>query len=234
MVLLIDNYDSFVHNLARYLRRLGVEVDILRNDSNLLAERACEASAIVISPGPCGPEQAGDCIRLVQEWSGLVPILGVCLGHQVICQAFGGDIVRANRPIHGMALPIKLYPSRLFEGIKPVTRFARYHSLIVDPLTLPKCLSVIAESLPEDDSGMPLEITEPKEAAWKACCENTERVAEIMAVEHSQHQTFGVQFHPESILSADGYKLLSNFLKLSGIAHEQQLPESDLNTANKV
>lgn len=208
MVLLIDNYDSFVHNLARYLRRLGAEVVVLRNDSSLLYQYAREATALVISPGPCGPEQAGECLGLVRELSGRIPILGICLGHQVICQAFGGKVVRAMRPIHGMSLPIELYPSQLFEGLKPVTHFARYHSLIADASSLPASLKVIARSLVDDPSN-----------------------SEIMAVEHQDHPTFGVQFHPESILSTGGYRVLSNFLKLSGVEQERVLPDSDLISA---
>ncbi len=210
MLLLIDNYDSFAYNLARYLRRLAVEVHVLRNDHADLMDSARQAQAIVLSPGPCGPLQAGKCISIVQELSGVCPILGICLGHQVICHAFGGKIVRAVKPIHGQAFAMEFVkPSRLFEGIPNQTRFARYHSLIAERESLPSCLSITAtcDTKPSDEASA---------------------VQEIMAVEHSMHLTFGVQFHPESILSEAGYRLLANFLNLSGWQVQDPLPQSDL------
>ncbi len=228
MVLLIDNYDSFAHNLARYLRRLDVEVLVLRNDAKELFEVASQSSAIVISPGPCGPDQSGQCIRLVQRFSGQIPILGVCLGHQIICQAFGGRVVRASRPIHGRAMPIRVLDSPLFQGLSSTVRFARYHSLIADWASLPDCLRVIASSLPDVE-----ECDQFDELASWSVDDRPEMVPveftpEIMAVEHVEHPTFGVQFHPESILSEDGYRLLSNFLVLCGTPRPGKLPESDL------
>ena len=228
MLLLIDNYDSFVHNLARYLRRLGAEVVVARNDSTELIELSRRAESIVISPGPCGPEQAGGCISLVEQLSGRIPILGICLGHQVICHALGGRIIRARRPIHGMCLPIQLTSSPIFAGLPSVARFARYHSLIADFKSLPDCLRVIATSL--SDEVIP---TEPggelhRSSAETSTCPDPLEVTEIMAVEHVSHLTFGVQFHPESILSEHGYRILSNFLALSGMILATDLPDSDL------
>jgi len=229
MILLIDNYDSFVFNLARYLRRLGAEVVVLRNDSTNVACVAQQAMSIVISPGPCGPDQAGECGRLVQQFSGVIPILGICLGHQIICQAFGGRIVRASRPIHGMSLPIQLSLSPLFQGLEPMGRFARYHSLIAESASLPNCLRVIAKSLP-DLPGPVTADTDVDAMDQSAQIESqySNFQQEIMAVEHCRHQTYGVQFHPESILSQGGYRLLSNFLAISGISSPNPLPTTDL------
>lgn len=210
MILLIDNYDSFVHNLARYLRRLKVDVLILRNDADELVEAVNRAQAIVISPGPCGPLQAGHCVAIVQSCSGRIPILGICLGHQVICHAFGGKIVRAGRPIHGQAFSIDFEESELFAAIPSGTRFARYHSLIADDQSLPDCLKVTATcQTPSLNQDVPPAI-------------------EIMAVEHREHPTYGVQFHPESILSEAGYQLLANFLVRCGWQLPSELPVLDL------
>lgn len=185
MLWLIDNYDSFVHNLGRYLVRLGMEVAVVRNDDPRLVELdLADCHALVLSPGPGRPEHAGRCMDLVRTFSGRVPILGVCLGHQAICATFGGTIVRARRPLHGKASAVSWCPSPLFEGLPNPAEFGRYHSLVADPLTLPGCLQAIAHS-PE---------------------------GEIMAVQHLQHPTYGVQFHPESILSPWGMRLLENFL----------------------
>lgn len=232
MLLLIDNYDSFTFNLARYLRRLSAEVQVVRNDENNLAELAGRSQAIVLSPGPCGPEQAGECLEIVRRFTGQIPILGVCLGHQVICQAFGGHVIRAAKPIHGRALPVQLEECRLFENIEPIARFARYHSLVADADSLPECLRVTARSVADKSSdsndlhesaiGYPLPTANRPQSTARAF------QPEIMAVEHREHRTFGVQFHPESILSSDGYRLLSNFLSLSGWSLPTELPESDL------
>ncbi len=211
MILLIDNYDSFVHNLARYLRRLQVDVQVMRNDASDLNAAAENARAIVISPGPCGPLQAGQCISIVQSWSGRLPILGICLGHQVICHAFGGRIVRASRPIHGQAFPMQLATSDLFAGISTGTRFARYHSLVAEAQSLPDCLKVVATCKTQHH-----------------CNSTTDFVDEVMAVQHQEHFTYGVQFHPESILSEAGYQLLANFLSKCGWQPPQSLPSSDL------
>jgi para-aminobenzoate synthetase component 2 len=181
MILVIDNYDSFVHTVANYLRELGVTPAVVRNDSHLPAETP---QAIVISPGPCTPNEAGISMRLVEEYSGKIPILGICLGHQCIGQVFGGAVTRALRPMHGEASLVRHTGARILHGLPSPLAVGRYHSLIVEL---------------EDESG-PLEAT-----AWSQ--EN-----EIMALQHRTHPTFGVQFHPESILTEHGHDLLQNFL----------------------
>lgn len=201
MILLIDNYDSFTFNLQRYLAQMGQEVVVLRNDSPRLATNLADSfSAILISPGPKAPQDAGYCIEVVKRESGRLPILGVCLGHQVIYEAFGGQVVRAIAPVHGKSCKIDFEPSRLFAGIESGTPFARYHSLIADSLSIPSWLNITAWS-PE---------------------------GEIMAIEHKEHLTFGVQFHPESILSLAGHQLLANFLSSAGLSRGTALPASDL------
>lgn len=211
MLLLIDNYDSFTFNLARYFQRLTVDVVVLRNDHEDLCSTAEKASAIVISPGPCGPEQAGKSIEIVERFSGSIPILGICLGHQVICHAFGANIVRACRPIHGQAFAMDLAAnSDLFQKIPSGTRFARYHSLIVDPASLPACFHITAS------------------CETSITIDSPDRVREVMAVEHVSHKTYGVQFHPESILSDAGYQLLANFLEQCGWSPTGELPPRDL------
>ncbi len=205
MILLIDNYDSFVYNLHRYLVRLGQEIEVVRNDQvDMLAIEAGKYQAIVISPGPKAPDQAGQCIEVVRRFSHAVPILGICLGHQVIWQAFGGRIVRANRPMHGRTSAILWRPpSRLFEGIPTPFFAARYHSLVGDPATAPNDLIVTAWT----EDGV------------------------IMAFEHRSACVFGLQFHPESILTDVGYSLLANFLSAAGLLSPDsgfEIPASDL------
>lgn len=186
MILVIDNYDSFVFNIARYLRELGAEVVVLRNDAITLAVvEAMAPSGIVISPGPCAPDQAGVSLDVVRGFSGLVPILGVCLGHQCIGQAFGGRVARARRPLHGQATAIGHDGKGLFAGLPSPLRVGRYHSLVVE-LTGDEPLLVTARS----DEG------------------------EVMALAHARHPTFGVQFHPESVLTEGGHALLRNFLEI--------------------
>jgi anthranilate synthase/aminodeoxychorismate synthase-like glutamine amidotransferase len=190
MLLLIDNYDSFVHNLARYFERLGQPTVVVRNDSIDVTEaRALRPAAIVLSPGPCTPREAGASLELVRELHGNLPMLGVCLGHQVIAEALGGTIVRAPLPVHGQASEIRHDGSPFFHGLPPKFRVGRYHSLVAEPASL----------------GEPLRPT-----AWTA-----EGV--VMAFEHKQLPVFGVQFHPESILTEYGYEMLANFLRLAGI-----------------
>ena len=189
MILLIDNYDSFVHNLARYFNRLGPETRVVRNDAiDAQRIRRLGPSAIVISPGPCTPNEAGCSLAVVRDLSGEIPILGVCLGHQAIGAAFGGRIVRAPQPVHGRSSLIT-HPSRgLFAGLPSPLPVGRYHSLVVaEPL--PSELEVIARG----QDGI------------------------VMALAHRRHPTFGVQFHPESILTEGGYDLLANFLRVAGI-----------------
>ena len=185
MIVVIDNHDSFVHNLARYVRELGWETEVLRSDAVSVEEVAArEPSHIVISPGPCTPNEAGVSVPLVRRLGPAVPILGVCLGHQCIGQAFGGQIVRARRPMHGMASAIAHDGRGLFSGLPNPLSATRYHSLVVEARDLPDELVVTARS----DEG------------------------EIMALRHREHPITGLQFHPESILTEHGHDLLRGFL----------------------
>ncbi len=191
MILVIDNYDSFVHNLARYLRQLGQETLVRRNDALGLAEvRRLRPQAIVLSPGPCTPNESGICQEIVRSMGPSVPVLGVCLGHQAIVAALGGKIVRAARPLHGQASPVRHTGQEIFETVPSPFQVGRYHSLVAQRASLPACLQVDAEA--EDDG-------------------------EIMAVSHQQWPVVGVQFHPESVLTEHGYLLLANFLRMAGV-----------------
>jgi para-aminobenzoate synthetase component II len=181
VILVIDNYDSFVHTVANYLCELGAVPEVVRNDAALPSERP---EAIVISPGPCTPDDAGVSMRLVSEYSGRVPILGICLGHQCIGQVFGGRVIRAARPMHGEARMVRHDASGIMEGLPNPVSVGRYHSLIVEL----------------DRPNSPLTPT-----AWS-------NEGEIMALQHREHPTFGVQFHPESILTDHGHRMLRNFL----------------------
>lgn len=190
MLLIIDNYDSFVHNLARYCARLGFETHVARNDKVTLADvRQLNPTAIVISPGPCSPTEAGISIDIVKEFLSSIPILGVCLGHQAIAAALGGKIVRAKTPVHGRASRIHHDSQGIFQGVPSPTLVGRYHSLVADEATLPKELAVSARAIDET----------------------------IMAFSHRDYPVIGVQFHPESILTEHGYKMLANFLDLAGL-----------------
>jgi len=186
-VLVLDNYDSFVHNLARYFRELGEECEVVRNDAlttaGILARRP---SHLVISPGPCTPDQAGASLDAVRHLAGALPILGVCLGHQCIAQAYGGRVVRAGRPMHGKTSRIHHDGSGLFAGLPDPLTVTRYHSLAVERGSLPGCLE--ATALSED--------------------------GEIMALRHRALPVMGVQFHPEAVLTESGHALLANFLAL--------------------
>ena len=187
MILLIDNYDSFVHNLARYVRELGWEAIVRRNDAVTLGEiEALAPSHIIISPGPCTPAEAGISTELVRRFGESTPILGVCLGHQCIGAAYGGDIVRAGQPVHGKTSVVVHDGSGIFAGIPSPLRVARYHSLVIARPSLPGPLRVLATS--RDDG-------------------------EIMAVEHREHPVVGVQFHPESAATEYGYAMLDRFLR---------------------
>lgn len=181
MILVIDNYDSFVHTVANYLLELGAAPEVVRNDAPLPRETP---EAIVISPGPCTPNEAGVSNRLILEYSGRVPILGICLGHQCIGQVFGGRVARAKCPMHGEASMVRHDASGILQGLPSPLSVGRYHSLIVE--------------LDENDG--PLAAT-----AWSD-------EGEIMALQHRTHPTFGVQFHPESILTEHGHQMLRNFL----------------------
>ena len=186
MILLIDNYDSFTWNLYQYFCELGAEVLVKRNDELTLEEIATLApEKIVISPGPCTPDESGISLAVIGHYAGKVPLLGVCLGHQAIAQVFGATIVRAAKVMHGKTSPISHDGRGVFQGLNNPLTVTRYHSLVIDPDTLPECFDVTARS----ESG------------------------EIMAIRHHEWDLEGVQFHPESILSEQGHQLLANFLK---------------------
>jgi aminodeoxychorismate synthase, glutamine amidotransferase subunit (EC 6.3.5.8) len=185
MILLIDNYDSFTWNLYQYFCELGAEVLVKRNDDITLAQiDALNPAKIVISPGPCTPDDAGISLDVIRHYAGKTPLLGVCLGHQAIAQAFGARIVRAKKVMHGKTSPITHNGQGVFQGLNNPLTVTRYHSLLIDPNTLPETFEVTARS--ESD--------------------------EIMGIRHRQWDLEGVQFHPESILSEQGHALLANFL----------------------
>jgi anthranilate synthase/aminodeoxychorismate synthase-like glutamine amidotransferase len=186
MVLLIDNYDSFTYNLVQYLSELGAQVEVRRNDGIGLDEIECmRPERIVISPGPKTPRQAGICLDLIQRFSGRLPILGVCLGHQAIGEAFGGKVVRAPELMHGKISPISHDGKGVFTGLPNPFPATRYHSLIVDRASLPECLEISASS----PTGL------------------------IMGLRHRELKVEGVQFHPESIMTSAGMQLLGNFVR---------------------
>jgi anthranilate synthase component 2 len=191
MLLLIDNYDSFTYNLFHYLGELGEDVVVKRNDQISAADAlALKPRSIVLSPGPCDPDRAGICLELIKAASGQVPLLGVCLGHQAIGQAYGGRIVRAPVPMHGKLSRIHHMGKSVFRGLEDGFLATRYHSLVIDRATLPACLEITAET----DDGV------------------------IMGVAHKSYPVHGVQFHPESIASQHGHALLQNFLRLARTA----------------
>ena len=184
MILIVDNYDSFVHNVARYFEELGVATRVVRNDEVTPADLSA-ASAIVISPGPCTPHEAGQSMEIMRAYSGRLPILGICLGHQVMGEVFGGRVTRARRPMHGDSSEINHDGRGVFEGLPQRFSAGRYHSLIVELEGCDTPLDVTARS----DEG------------------------EIMGLRHRSHPTHGVQFHPESILTEGGYDMFRNFLR---------------------
>ena len=189
MLLVIDNYDSFTYNLVQYLGELGAEVVVRRNDAVTVQEVGRLApDAIVLSPGPCAPAQAGVTVEVIRAWGARIPTLGVCLGHQAIGEAYGGRVVRAARPVHGKASRITHDGSNLFEGLPSPMEVGRYHSLVVERETLPESLAVVATA--------------------------TDDPREIHALRHVTYPVWGVQFHPESVLTPDGKQLLRNFLGL--------------------
>ncbi len=193
MILLIDNYDSFAHNLARYFRRLGQEVVVLRNDEvDLIKVKELAPQALVLSPGPCTPNEAGCSLELVHALYKELPMLGICLGHQTVAAALGATIVRARVPMHGRTSLVEHRETELFLGLPQTFNVCRYHSLVVDPGTLPDELQITA-----------------------TCDDGT-----IMALRHRQYRVFGLQFHPEAILTEHGYELLANFLHLAGLGKQ--------------
>lgn len=186
MLLMIDNYDSFTFNIVQYLGELGQDVKVIRNDElDVSAIAALRPARIVISPGPCTPREAGVSVEVLRHFAGRLPILGVCLGHQAIGEAFGGRVVRARTVMHGKTSPIHHAGAGIFRGLPTPFTAIRYHSLAIERASLPTCLEVTAWT----DDG------------------------EIMGVRHTEHAIEGVQFHPESILSEHGYALLRNFLE---------------------
>lgn len=186
MILVIDNYDSFTYNLVQYLGELGEDVKVSRNDEITIQEiEALAPDHILISPGPCTPNEAGISLELLQHFKGVIPIFGVCLGHQAIGQAFGGNVIRAERLMHGKTSPIHHNGTSVFEGLESPFTATRYHSLIVERESLPDCLEITAETAE----------------------------GEIMALRHKEYPIEGVQFHPESIITDHGHTMLRNFLK---------------------
>ena len=194
MLLMIDNYDSFTYNLVQYFGELGAEVAVHRNDQITVEEiEKLAPDHLVISPGPCSPSEAGISVAAIQHFAGKLPILGVCLGHQSIGQAFGGKIVHARQIMHGKTSPIFHKDVGVFEGLPSPFEATRYHSLVIEKASAPACLEVTAWTQNEDGS-----------------------IDEIMGVRHRDFVIEGVQFHPESILTEHGHRMLANFLKMKG------------------
>ncbi|MFT6419798.1 MAG: anthranilate synthase component 2 [Porticoccus sp.] len=191
MILMIDNYDSFTYNVVQYLGELKAEVQVFRNDEITIAEvEALAPEKIVISPGPCTPDEAGISVALVKTFAGKIPILGICLGHQSIGQAFGARVVRARQVMHGKTSSIYHADTGVFRGLSNPLEATRYHSLVVERETLPDCFEITAWTRTEDG-----------------------QVDEIMGLRHRDYALEGVQFHPESILTEHGHDLLQNFLR---------------------
>lgn len=183
MILVIDNYDSFVENLARYVRQLGYQTQVIRNDQISITEiETLQPTHIILSPGPCTPNEAGICLEVINFFASKIPILGVCLGHQAIAQAFGAKVVQALEPMHGKASLVEHNDQGVFANLVNPLQVARYHSLIVEQL--PECLMVTA----------------------------TSAKGEVMAIQHTTFPVFGVQFHPESFLTDSGSQIIKNFL----------------------
>ena len=188
MLLMIDNYDSFTYNLVQYLRELGEEVEVYRNDKISLAEiETLNPTRLVVSPGPCTPNEAGISVEAIKHFAGKLPILGVCLGHQSIGQAYGGKVVRADRLMHGKTSPVFHDNRELFVGLPDPFDATRYHSLLLERSSLPECLEI---------------------TAWTA-------EGEIMGMRHRDLPVWGMQFHPESILTVSGMDMLKNFLEMT-------------------
>ena len=201
MITLIDNYDSFTYNLVHYIGDLGVHSDVVRNDKITVAKvLKAKPKAIVLSPGPCTPNEAGICLELIKKAAGKFPILGVCLGHQSIGQAFGGKVIKAPELMHGKTSEITHEEHSVFNGLPSPFTATRYHSLIVEKKSLPDCFDITAES----SDGL------------------------IMGLAHKEYPIFGVQFHPESIASDYGHKILGNFLEIAGLSIDHKIFEKQL------
>ncbi|MBA4130888.1 MAG: aminodeoxychorismate/anthranilate synthase component II [Hyphomicrobium sp.] len=195
MLLLIDNYDSFTYNLVHFLGELGAPCEVHRNDKITTEEvLKKKPKAIVLSPGPCTPNEAGICLDLIAKAGPKIPLLGVCLGHQSIGQVYGGKVIRAPEPLHGKLSTIRHFNTSVFKGLPERFQVTRYHSLIVERKSLPDCLDITAET----DDGI------------------------IMGLMHKTHPVHGVQFHPESIASEQGHALLANFLTLAGMTPKKR------------
>ena len=193
MLIMIDNYDSFTYNLVQYLGELGLDVEVFRNDKITLDEiEERKPDQIVMSPGPCTPNQAGICLALVERFAGRIPLLGVCLGHQCIAQAFGGVIIKAREIMHGKTSMIHHEGRSVFRELSEPFEATRYHSLVVDKASTPECLEITAWTLNDRDE-----------------------IDEIMGIHHRSLNVAGVQFHPESILTQHGHDLLRNFFRSS-------------------
>lgn len=191
MILMIDNYDSFTYNVVQYLAELGADIKVVRNDEITVEEVGrLNPEKIVISPGPCTPNEAGVSLEVIKTYAGKIPLLGICLGHQAIGQAFGGDVIRAPKVMHGKTSLVYHTNQGVFRELNNPLQATRYHSLVIDRATLPDCLEVTAWTQNEDGSP-----------------------AEIMGVRHKTLPVEGVQFHPESILTEQGHELLNNFLR---------------------
>ena len=196
MILLIDNYDSFTYNIVQYFGELQQDITVWRNDQATIEQvKMLAPKLIVIGPGPCDPDRAGISLELIDTFKGVIPILGICLGHQAIGQAFGGQVVKAGAVMHGRVSSVYHNHQGVFKDLANPTDFTRYHSLVVDKANLPDCLEVTAWTQNTDGS-----------------------IEEIMGVRHKQFAIEGVQFHPESILSTAGYQLLNNFLQTHNLA----------------
>ncbi len=190
MILVIDNYDSFTYNLVQYLGELGADVVVKRNDAITVDEvGAMKPEAIVLSPGPCTPKEAGITVDVIRRWGSTIPILGVCLGHQAIGEAYGGAVVLADRVMHGKTSQIEHDGTGVFTGLPSPMEVMRYHSLIVDRETIPESLEIVAVGKDDPD--------------------------EVHAVKHREHAVYGVQFHPESVMTPHGKAILKNFLELA-------------------
>jgi anthranilate synthase component II len=190
MILVIDNYDSFTYNLVQYLGELGADVVVKRNDEITVDQIGeMKPEGLVLSPGPCAPAQAGITISAIQRYGERIPTLGVCLGHQAIGEAYGGEVVRAGKVMHGKTSQVQHDGKGLFAGLPSPMEVMRYHSLVVEPSSLPDCLEVVAVAVNNQ--------------------------AEIHGVRHKKHPVYGVQFHPESVMTPNGKQLLKNFLDLT-------------------
>jgi len=191
MLLMIDNYDSFTYNIVQYLAELGADVQVYRNDEITVEQiEALNPERLVVSPGPCTPNEAGVSMDAIRHFAGKLPILGICLGHQAIGQVYGGDVIRAGRVMHGKVSPVYHQDTGVFRGLSNPLQATRYHSLVIDQTTLPDCLEVTAWTRNDDGS-----------------------IEEIMGVRHKTLPIEGVQFHPESIMTEQGHELLRNFLR---------------------